>query len=49
MKNTTKIYWDESNIIKQDISIIKFLDANSDLIRDKYNKFINNLSEREID
>ena len=48
MKNTTKIYWDESNNVKQDISIISFLDQNSDLIRDKYNKFINNLSEKKI-
>ncbi len=48
MENATKIYWDESNATKQDISIIKFLDLNSDLVRDKYNEFINSLSERKI-
>ena len=48
MQNVVKIYWDEINVVNQDISIIKFLDENSDFIRDKYNKFINNLSEKKI-
>ena len=47
MNDFTDIYWDESDIQNKDISIIKYLDENADLIKEKYNKFIHQLSKKD--
>ena len=48
MNDFTDIYWDESESQNKDISIIKYLDENADLIKEKYNKFIHQLSKKKI-
>ena len=45
-KNSDKIYWNEN--LKEDYSLLKFVEANKYLIRSKYLDFINDLGKKSI-